>query len=404
MWDNINKTVEEEMDKPEPDETNKEVKESDFKPKLENESGRIVIGAALDEIAEELEKGRDSVRQLANLMKSSEIAETLSKTLDMKMVARSLVQDNVCGSEKVMAGGWINICMSKIAAQSETTKFRSVNSLLKMILFKLVPYDMCFPMPTRIEDSEKQSAPTSNPPLQVESATTSEAKFQKYKTELADEPTGGKRSKLSVGQYVVKSSKNPDGSRYWMCPYRCSRWFGSSRKCGAHLNEHLDRIYECERCKFQTYSLDSYDHHKCFSGPKTHGPERRRPTKYKRKSSGDEPGRSPEKLKGGEKSGSGAEKWERESGDKPGRSGEKRKHGEKSGSGAEKRERESGDKPGRSGQKRKHGEKSGSGAEKPERESGESAEERRSHERGNRKASAALGRREEPDNDIIVIE
>ena len=393
------------MDKPEPDETNKEVKENDFKPKLENESGRIVIGAALDEIAEELEKGWDSVRQLANLMKSGENAETLSKTLDMKMVARSLVQDNVCGSEKVMAGEWINICMSKIAAQSETTEFGSVNSLLKMILFKLVPYDMCFPMPTRIEDSEKQSASsTSNPPLQVESATTSEAKFQKYETELVDEPTGGKRSKLSVGQYVVKSSKNPDGSRYWMCPYGCGQRFGSSRKCGAHLNEHLDHIYECERCKFQTYSLDSYDHHKCFSGPKTHGPERRRPTKYKRKSSGDEPGRSPEKRKGGDKSGSGAEKRERESGDKPGRSGEKRKHGEKSGSGAEKWERESGDKPGRSGEKRKHGGKSGSGAEKPERESGESAEERRSHKRGNRKASAALGRREEPDDDIIVIE
>ena len=360
------------MDKPEPDETNEEVKQGDFKPKLENESGRIVIGAALDEIAEELEKGRDSVRQLANLIKSGENAETLTKTLEMKMVARSLVQDNVCGSEKVMAGEWINICMSKIAAQSETTEFRSVNSLLKMILFKLVPYDMCFPMPTRIEDSEKQSAPsTSNPPLQVESATTSEAKFQKYETELADEPTGGKHSKLSVGQYVVKSSKNPDGSRYWMCPYGCGQRFGSSRKYGAHLNEHLDRIYECERCKFQTYSLDSYDHHKCFSGPKTHGPERRRPTKYKRKSSGDEPGRSPEKRKGGDKSGSGAEKRERESGDKLGRSGEKRKHGEKSGSGAEKREKESGDKLGRSGEKRKHGEKSGSGAEKQERESGD---------------------------------
>ena len=83
----------------------------------------------------------------------------------------------------------------------------------------------------------------------------------------------------------MKSSKNPDGSRYWMCPYGCGKHFGSSCKCGAHLNEHLDRIYECEKCKFQTYSLDSYDHHKCFSGPKTHGPERR---KYKHKSSGEE--------------------------------------------------------------------------------------------------------------------
>ena len=37
-------------------------------------------------------------------MKSGENAETLAKTLDKKMVARSLVQDNVCGSEKVMSG------------------------------------------------------------------------------------------------------------------------------------------------------------------------------------------------------------------------------------------------------------------------------------------------------------
>ena len=141
-----------------------------------------------------------------------------------------------------------------------------------------------------------------------------------------------------------------------MCPCGCGQRFGSSRKCGTHLNEHLDSIYECEKCKFQTYSLDSYDHHKCFSGPKTHGPERRRPMKYKCKSSGDELGRSGEKRKFGDKSGSGAEKWERESGDKPGRSGEKWKHDEKSGSGAEKWERESGDsgdKPGRSGERGK---------------------------------------------------
>ena len=241
-----------------------------------------------------------------------------------------------------------------------------------------------------MEDSEKQSAAsTSDPPLQSQSATTSEDKFQKYKTELADEPTEptkGKCSKLSVGQYVVKSSKNPDGSCYWMCPYRCGQRFGSSRKCSAHLNEHLDCIYECEKCKFQTYSLDSYDHHKCFSGPKTHGPERRRPMKYKHKSSEDEPGRSPEKRKSGDKSGSGVEKWERESGDKLGRSGEKRKHGEKLGSGAAKRERESGDKPGRSGEKWKRAEKLGSGAEKWERESGDSGDKQgRSGERGKKR-------------------
>ena len=49
------------MEKPEPEETNELVTQGDFKRKLENECGYIVIGAALDEIAEELEKGQDSV-------------------------------------------------------------------------------------------------------------------------------------------------------------------------------------------------------------------------------------------------------------------------------------------------------------------------------------------------------
>ena len=70
----------------------------------------------------------------------------------------------------------------------------------------------------------KQLAASSlDPQLPSESATASEEKFKKHKTEFADEPTKGKHSKLSVGQYVVKSSKNPDGSRYWMCPYGCGQ-------------------------------------------------------------------------------------------------------------------------------------------------------------------------------------
>ena len=328
MWDNINKTVEEEMGEPE-DTNEPAMQDPDLKQKLENETGRIVIAAALDEIADELEKGRESVQQLADLMKSGDSAESLAKNLDMKMIARAMVQQNVCGGEKVLAGEWINICMSKIAAQCEKTEFRSVNSLLKMILFKLVLYDMCFPMPTHMEDAEKQSAEGASvgPEPASEPVPTMEERVQSYNEselgELGDELTKCKRSKLSVGKYIVKSSKNPDGSWYWMCPYGCGKCFGSSHKCGAHLNEHLDRIYECEKCKFQTYSLDSYDHHKCFSGPKTHGPERR---KYKHKSSGEEADtrvkcrsaddlNSPVKRKSGGKSDRSPEKWR--SGDQP---------------------------------------------------------------------------------------
>ena len=297
MWDNINKMVEKEMG--EPEDTNELVtQDPDFKPKLENESSHIVIAAALDEIADELEKGWESVQQLADLMKSGDSVEALAKNLDMNMVARAMVQQNVCGGEKVLAGEWINICMSKITAQCEKTEFHSVNSLLKMILFKLVPYDMCFLMPSHMEDAEGASVA---PEPASDLAPTMEERVQSYNEselgELGDEPTKGKHSKFSVGKYIVKSSKNPDGSLYWMCPHRCGQHFGSSRKCGAHLNEHLDHIYECEKCKFQTYSLDSYDHHKCFSDPKAHGPERR---KYKHKSSGVEPD-TPVKRRSGDK-------------------------------------------------------------------------------------------------------
>ena len=60
MWDNINKMVEEEMG--EPEDTNEPVMQDlDLKLKLENETGRIVIAAALDEIADQLEKGWESV-------------------------------------------------------------------------------------------------------------------------------------------------------------------------------------------------------------------------------------------------------------------------------------------------------------------------------------------------------
>ena len=83
----------------------------------------------------------------------------------------------------------------------------------------------------------------------------------------------GHKSKLSVGKYIMKS-KVRDGreKRVWPCPYGdCEEKFRSSRKCGAHLNEHLNRIYECPKCKYRSYSVDGYEHHICFKGPKTQG-------------------------------------------------------------------------------------------------------------------------------------
>ena len=100
----------------------------------------------------------------------------------------------------------------------------------------------------------------------------------------------GKKSKLSVGKYQIKSTVEMRGGRemcMWHCPYKnCEEKFGSSRKCGAHLNEHLNRLYKCPKCRYQTYSLDGYDLHVCLSGPKTQGMKRKpekRPLPEKKK-------------------------------------------------------------------------------------------------------------------------
>ena len=100
----------------------------------------------------------------------------------------------------------------------------------------------------------------------------------------------GKKSKLSVGKYQIKSTVEMRGGREmhtWCCSYKnCEEKFRSSHKCGAHLNEHLNRLYHCPKCRYQTYSLDGHDHHVCFSGPKTQGMKRKpekRPIPEKKK-------------------------------------------------------------------------------------------------------------------------
>ena len=40
----------------------------------------------------------------------------------------------------------------------------------------------------------------------------------------------------------------------------------------------------CDKCKYETYSLDSYDHHICFSGPKTQSGSTHAGMKYRKRS------------------------------------------------------------------------------------------------------------------------
>ena len=83
----------------------------------------------------------------------------------------------------------------------------------------------------------------------------------------------------------MHSKVNKAGKRFWPCPYEnCYQYFGSSHKCGAHLNEHLGLIYVCDKCKYETYSLDCYEHHICFCGPKTQSGTTCVGMKYKKRS------------------------------------------------------------------------------------------------------------------------
>ena len=100
----------------------------------------------------------------------------------------------------------------------------------------------------------------------------------------------------SAADYKVKSYVNDKGMREWKCPVRCGQVFGLSRKCRVHLNEHLGQVYECPTCKYETYNLDSYKKHKCFSGLKTHS-EKRKLSATKRKSGRSAEGQSAKRTK-----------------------------------------------------------------------------------------------------------
>ena len=190
------------------------------------------------------------------------------------------------------SGEWISVAIGKVLQNSEKTKFRCVNSLLKLILYKIVPYDLSFPTPTRKGgvgnlDIEQEKAA----PIPPQSADVCRVEIAGENVEAVAAVTGsevvlsevvrsesevvGHKSKLSVGKYIIKSKvEMRDGreKRVWPYPYGdCEEKFRSSRKCGAHLNEHLNRIYECPKCKYRLYSLDGYEHHICFKGPKTQG-------------------------------------------------------------------------------------------------------------------------------------
>ena len=183
----------------------------------------------------------------------------------------------------VMAGEWVDIALKKINVNSEKTAYRCLNALLKLIMYDFVPYDMSYPPPTRMAESVVPSSSKMDEEAEVD---INEPAIQEK----------GKKSKLSIGKYLVKSAIQPDGSRKWPCPYEnCTEMYGSSGGCAGHLNKHLGKMYECPTCHYEGYSLDSYNKHTCFRGKRTQAGDETRGRK--RKSSGDD-GASQKKAKG----------------------------------------------------------------------------------------------------------
>ena len=134
-------------------------------------------------------------------------------------------------------GEWINIALGRVLATTEKSKLRSLNIVLKIILMKLVPYDMSFPKPTRMY-GEASAVPQLDTE-KSEAIAPIEIKPQSATEEVPDTQQGSDRhGKLDDRKYHMCSKVNKDGKRFWPCPYEnCDEYFGSSHKCGAHLNE-----------------------------------------------------------------------------------------------------------------------------------------------------------------------
>ena len=276
MWSNVAEEAEEEMDTPSAQAAAIDVSGDPETVQKTTEYQRVAVGALLGSIADEMKKAEGDIRTLMEIVKNVDNDE-LSSKLDEKLV----VLGGISKVNPTIPGEWINIAMGKIKGQTEKSTMRSLNSVLKIILMKLVPYDMAIPLPTR----EFGDNITPNVRSVGDVQSTSHAENVRAEIPQMEFKPSSRRGKLDVGEYHIGSKLNAENKRYWPCPYEnCEAYFFSSRKCGAHLNEHIGRIYVCERCKYETYNLDSYDHHRCFSGRKTQSAETKEGKKYGKRS------------------------------------------------------------------------------------------------------------------------
>ena len=116
---------------------------------------RTVIAGILQSIIDELNLASREINKIKDKVEKINDDEELGQAVDTALCVQASIKEMSQGkkAEDIILGEWINITIGKILQNSEKMRFRSVNTLLKMILFKIVPYDLCFPRLTRIAPS-----------------------------------------------------------------------------------------------------------------------------------------------------------------------------------------------------------------------------------------------------------
>ena len=164
MWQNIGDESQKEED--EDHRKGEEALKSDHRDPVGEQEGGIVMGSGtkfertvvagiLRSIIDELNVASREINKIIDKVEMINDDKELGQADNTALCVQASIKEMSQGkkAEDIILGEWMNITIAKILQNSEKTRFRSLNALLKMILFKIVPYDLCFSRPTRIAPS-----------------------------------------------------------------------------------------------------------------------------------------------------------------------------------------------------------------------------------------------------------
>ena len=151
MWGQMAEDAEKEMEEAK----GREGETSGFKDEnvemlsLDKMEKRSVMIALLREIHKELGLAQNVTGEVVDLLMSEKSDEEVEQTLNTKIAAKGLIRRDL-DRDGLMSGEWINVALTKLNSATERKNLMGVNTLLKMMLCKIVPYDISYLMPTQI--------------------------------------------------------------------------------------------------------------------------------------------------------------------------------------------------------------------------------------------------------------